>query len=328
MRQFLTANTTITDAVITRLHLPSPREGASHVPSRPYIPKPQNKGFAYVDFATSTALAQALTLTETLLTGRRVLIKDSKSFDGRPEKTSLKEGGGDAADAQTTAYTGKPPSKRVFVGNLGFETSEEDLRSHFERCGAVAGVHVATFEDSGKCKGFAWVEFEELEAGKAAVRGWVDFVEEEKNGDEVENEDDEDEEEASGKENELSHSSPKLKPSKKRKPRKWWVNKLKGRPLRMEFAEDKAVRYKKRYGKDSTVRKAEGHPVPPTSSPSTPTTATIVMATTTAVHQKPAPHSSKKKFDPRTIAPGAALAAVPRLTGGIVASEGRKTTFA
>jgi len=36
---------------------------------------------------------------------------------------------------------------------------------------------------------------------------------------------------------------------KKRKPRKWTVNKLAGRLLRCEFAEDPALRYRKRFGK-------------------------------------------------------------------------------
>ncbi len=36
---------------------------------------------------------------------------------------------------------------------------------------------------------------------------------------------------------------------KRRKPRKWTVNKLAGRVLRCEFAEDPALRYRKRFGK-------------------------------------------------------------------------------
>ena len=328
VRSFITANTDITDNQITRLHMSTPRE-STNGPARQNASKPQNKGFAYVDFSISAALEQALTLTETLLTGRRVLVKDSKSFKGRPDKPTLEEG-----DALTAS--GKPASKRIFVGNLGFDISNEDLRDHFSRCGDVTNVHVATFEDSGKCKGFAWVEFEELRAGQAAVKGWVDMEEgleeEEDDAEQIKERDDDygDAEDAKRAADLIS------KTKKKRKPRKWWVNRLKGRPLKIEFAEDKTVRYKKRYGKSGTARKdiqrgeealsaavedgaeldADPAPAPVPAGTPHPQKPTGSIAL-----------KGKQRIDARSVKPGAALAAAPRLTGGIVASQGTKTTF-
>ncbi|MCJ1457049.1 hypothetical protein MMC28_007415 [Mycoblastus sanguinarius] len=305
LRSFLTKDTEITDDMITRLHMPASSDAAVAA-SRQRV-KPQNKGFAYVDFSTNAALAEALALSEILLTGRRVLIKDSKSFEGRPEKPK----GEDTA----TGDNGKSPSKRVFVGNLKFETTKEDVREHFARCGEVLDVFLATFEDSGKCKGYGWVEFAELEAGEAAVRGWVNYDEKA----ELENVDEED------KDAEVVVDD--AKPKKKPRLRKWWVNKLQGRPLRMEFAEDKAVRYKKRYGKDGSARNGEGGNDPDSLSMAQP----VDGGRTPASHDSAAKHFNKKatrKVDARTIKPGAALAAAPRLTGGIVESQGKKTTFA
>src|SRR5579862_5424547 len=167
LRKFLIENSSTTDDQITRVHLPSPNgPGAASVGRKL---KPQNKGFAYVDFSTEAVLEEALKLSETLISGRRVLIKNAKSFEGRPEKASDSTSAGGFG----TAKSGKPPSKKIFVGNLAFDTTEEDLREHFGRCGEVKAVFIATLEDSGKCKGFAWVEFEDLEAAEAAVRGWV-----------------------------------------------------------------------------------------------------------------------------------------------------------
>lgn len=330
VRTFITANTDITDDQITRLHMPTPRESTKG-PARQNPPKPQNKGFAYVDFSTSVALEQALTLTETLLTGRRVLIKDSKSFEGRPDKPSAEE-------AKSPTASGKPAGKRIFVGNLGFDISDEDLREHFSRCGEVTNVHVATFEDSGKCKGFAWVEFEELGAGQAAVKGWVDMEEasEEEEGDAENNNQGDDD---AGDDQDANRTAiPKPKTKKKRKPRKWWVNRLKGRPLKIEFAEDKTLRYKKRYGKGGTARKelprdeeavVEGQG---NANPDAETNSTTAPAEADSL---PHPHKSrpsiglkgKRRIDARSVKPGAALAAAPRLTGGIVTSQGTKTTF-
>lgn len=296
LRSFLTKDTDITDDMIIRLHLPAPSHGTV-ANSRQRI-KPQNKGFAYVDFSTEEALTRALTLSEKLLTGRRVLIKDSKSFEGRPERTKEQE--------NAVMNSGKPPSKRVFVGNLTFETTKQDLEEQFRRCGEMLDVHIATFEDTGKCKGYAWLEFADLEAGEAAVRGWVNFEQKADN----ENEDEE-VAEALAEEDDV-------KPKKKTKLRKWWVNKLHGRPLKLEFAEGKDVRYRKRYGKDGSAHKDGMNVVDPDRGS---------MAQPAFKERASSDKRPTRKFDARTVKPGAALAAAPRLTGGIVESQGKKTTF-
>ena len=300
VRNFLTKDTDISDDTISRLHLPAPSNSVAAALKQKT--KLQNRGFAYIDLSTEEAMLEALSLSEKLLSGRRVLIKDSKSFEGRPEKPRE-----DETDATSS---GKPPSKRIFVGNLPFETTKEDLQEHFGRCGEVLDVHVATFEDSGKCKGYAWVEFSELEAGVSAVRGWVDWNEK---ADETMDEDEEED---------IGGAVQDGKSKKKPRSRKWWVNKLQGRPLRMEFAEDKAVRYKKRYGKDGSAKKKEEE------------SQTAQLVDTSG---QPPSHTSQdsqatrqvgRKIDARTIKPGAALAAAPRSTGSIVQSQGKKTTFA
>lgn len=303
IREFITNNTEITDGVITRLHMPTPSDWAA---TRQRI-KPQNKGFAYIDFTTQAALDKALTLSEKLITGRRVLIKDSKSFEGRPEKSKEEE--------SALVNSGKPPSKRIFVGNLGFDATKDTLQEHFARCGEIADVHVATFEDSGKCKGYAWVTFEELEAAEAAIRGWIDF---EQRADNEDKDVDEDEENV-----EALIDDAKVK--KKPRPRKWWVNKLHGRPLRMEFAEDSAIRYKKRYGKDGSARKDRPDAEV---SISTPVAEVVTENTTNGPRPSNPDRKPVRRVDARNIKPGAALAAAPRLTGSIVESKGKKITFA
>ena len=296
LRSFLTKDTGISDNVITRLHLPAPSQGEISN-SRQKI-KPQNKGFAYIDFSTQDALTEALALSEKLFAGRRLLIKDSKSFEGRPEK--LKE------EEAAIVNSGKPPSKRIFVGNLAFETTKEDLQEHFASCGQILDVHLATFEDTGKCKGYAWVEFAELEAGEAAVRGWVNVEQKFDGGD---------------KDDEIAEAlvEDEVKLKKKHKPRKWWVNQLHGRPLKLEFAEGRDVRYKKRYGKDGSARK-EGVKAAESDLGST---AQPVLKIRTSSDKK-----APRRIDARTIKPGAALAAASRSTGGIVESQGQKTIFA
>ncbi|MCJ1391259.1 hypothetical protein MMC18_004122 [Xylographa bjoerkii] len=312
LRKFLTSNAEIKDETITRIHMPVPTQPPIEA-ARQKI-KPQNKGFAYVDFSTEPALTAALALSETLLSGRRVLIKNAKSFEGRPDP--LKEG-----EEKTGPQEGKPPSVRVFVGNLAFDTTKEELEEHFTRCGEVADCFVATFQDTGKCKGYAWVTFAELEGAVKAVRGWVDMKATDEESDE---------------EDDVQNAKGSRVQKKSKKARKWWVNRIQGRPLRMEFAEDKAVRYKKRFGKGGTAGKegADGDNAAEAVVEDTDTATAAAQGAETA--QKPSYSKNRrpssggsyvKKVDARTIKPGAALAGAHRLTGAILPSQGKKTTF-
>ena len=58
-------------------------------------------------------------------------------------------------------------SKKVYVGNLSFQTSESDVRSAFEQFGTVESVTIITDRDTGRSKGFGFVEMSEEDANKA-----------------------------------------------------------------------------------------------------------------------------------------------------------------
>ena len=52
-------------------------------------------------------------------------------------------------------------SKKLYVGNLSFQTTESDIRSTFEACGSVESVTIITDRDSGRSKGFGFVTMTE-----------------------------------------------------------------------------------------------------------------------------------------------------------------------
>jgi cold-inducible RNA-binding protein len=58
-------------------------------------------------------------------------------------------------------------SKKLFVGNLSFQTTEGDVTSAFEQCGAVESVSIITDRDTGRSKGFGFVVMEDEGANKA-----------------------------------------------------------------------------------------------------------------------------------------------------------------
>ena len=58
--------------------------------------------------------------------------------------------------------------KNIFVGNLSFNSTEESIRSMFERFGVVNSARIMTDRDTGRSRGFAFVEMEnEGEADQA-----------------------------------------------------------------------------------------------------------------------------------------------------------------
>ena len=61
-------------------------------------------------------------------------------------------------------------SKKLYVGNLPFSSTEEDLRSVFERHGSVDSVNVITDRETGRPRGFAFVEMSEESTASEAIR--------------------------------------------------------------------------------------------------------------------------------------------------------------
>jgi RNA recognition motif-containing protein len=59
----------------------------------------------------------------------------------------------------------------IFVGNLAFSTTDHDLRQLFEPYGAVDKINVITDRDTGRSKGFGFVEMPDSTAAKAAMQG-------------------------------------------------------------------------------------------------------------------------------------------------------------
>lgn len=59
--------------------------------------------------------------------------------------------------------------KNIFVGNLSFQTTESDLRTAFEAFGAVSRVSIMTDRDTGRSRGFGFVEMNDDQQGEDAI---------------------------------------------------------------------------------------------------------------------------------------------------------------
>ena len=51
--------------------------------------------------------------------------------------------------------------KKLYVGNLSFQTTESELKDLFTQAGLVETVHIITDRDTGRSKGFGFVEMQE-----------------------------------------------------------------------------------------------------------------------------------------------------------------------
>jgi RNA recognition motif-containing protein len=60
-------------------------------------------------------------------------------------------------------------SKKLYVGNLSYQTTEADLTNMFEPYGTVESARIITDRDTGRSKGFGFVEMSEDEAAEKAI---------------------------------------------------------------------------------------------------------------------------------------------------------------
>jgi len=57
--------------------------------------------------------------------------------------------------------------KKIYVGNLSWNTTDDTLKQHFEAVGTVHSASVITDRDSGRSRGFGFVEMDEAGAARA-----------------------------------------------------------------------------------------------------------------------------------------------------------------
>jgi len=62
-------------------------------------------------------------------------------------------------------------SVNIYVGNLAFGTTDHDLRPLFEQYGSVDEIRIIIDRDTGRSKGFGFVEMADTRAAQSAIAG-------------------------------------------------------------------------------------------------------------------------------------------------------------
>jgi polyadenylate-binding protein 2 len=62
-------------------------------------------------------------------------------------------------EEKTTVETEERDKRSIFVGNVDYSTSTEELRAVFKECGVIERVTIPTDRPTGRPKGYAYIEF-------------------------------------------------------------------------------------------------------------------------------------------------------------------------
>ncbi|CAJ0584814.1 unnamed protein product, partial [Mesorhabditis spiculigera] len=129
------------------------------------IAQNDDNGGAFVSFNRPPDVRRALQMSGTFLGGFKVTVRRVKESDEENEESAEKQ----AEDAGVDEEASKKEEERtrdeiletgrLFVRNLPFVTTEDDLTGLFKRYGEVSEVQLIVDKKTGKCKGFGIVEF-------------------------------------------------------------------------------------------------------------------------------------------------------------------------
>ncbi|OTF71642.1 hypothetical protein BLA29_006557, partial [Euroglyphus maynei] len=105
----------------------------------------RSRGFGFITYSKSSMVDQAQKARPHKVDGREV----------EPKRAVPREDSG-KPDSQATV-------KKIFLGGLKEEVEDTDLREYFEEFGTVVNVNIVTDKDTGKKRGFAFVEFDDYD---------------------------------------------------------------------------------------------------------------------------------------------------------------------
>ncbi|OJJ34060.1 hypothetical protein ASPWEDRAFT_114017, partial [Aspergillus wentii DTO 134E9] len=126
----------------------------------------RSRGFGYVEFTNSADAAKAYAeKKDTELDGRKINLDYAS---GRPSNNAA--GGQDRAQARARSFgdQASPESDTLFVGNIPFSANEDSLSEVFGEKGSILGIRLPTDPESGRPKGFGYVQFSSVDEARQA----------------------------------------------------------------------------------------------------------------------------------------------------------------
>mmetsp|Transcript_66343 Transcript_66343/g.197399 ORF Transcript_66343/g.197399 Transcript_66343/m.197399 type:complete len:163 (+) Transcript_66343:1-489(+) len=138
----------------------------------------RSKGCGIVEFETVREAAKAIQmLTDSVIDGRPIFVREDredKEVKQASGVTSWKGGGKGKGGGGRGRGGGE--SRRVYVGNLTYRTSWQDLKDHFKLVGTVVYSNIMEEPGTGRSKGCGIVEFENAADAARAMEMMHDSV--------------------------------------------------------------------------------------------------------------------------------------------------------
>jgi RNA recognition motif-containing protein len=154
----------ITESTIKALFEPHGKVDLVNIPRDRMTQKP--RGFAFVDMSTKEELEAAINAVDgTELENRSVRVMKSVNKDEVGErKVSPKR----ERSNNTGMSAGPPPgTKKIYVGNIPFSVSKDELKDFYTEYGEVVDVFIPSNPETGEGRGFAFVTMKEEDFMKA-----------------------------------------------------------------------------------------------------------------------------------------------------------------
>ncbi|KAF8930052.1 hypothetical protein BGZ47_000775 [Haplosporangium gracile] len=130
----------------------------------------------YVEFYDEDSVVKAIALTGQKLLGIPVIAKHTESEKNRLALQAASQ----AQDAVAEVAPQTPPvdlsQHRLYVGSVNFDLTEEDLKQVLEPFGPIEFIKLHRDAETGKSKGFAFVQYKEAEHAKQAMERMNGYV--------------------------------------------------------------------------------------------------------------------------------------------------------
>ncbi|XP_020598108.1 RNA-binding protein 39-like [Phalaenopsis equestris] len=125
----------------------------------------RSKGVGYIEFYDAMSVPMAIALSGHQLLGQPVMVKPSEA-----EKNLVQ--------SNTSGALGAAGARKIYVGNLHFNITEDLLRQVFEPFGHVELVQLPLDPETGHCRGYGFIQFSQVEYAKAAqsLNGKLDIA--------------------------------------------------------------------------------------------------------------------------------------------------------
>lgn len=124
----------------------------------------RSRGFGYVEFTSAADAAKAMAAKkDTDLDNRTINLDYSTPRQNNGDRNDRSQQRARSYGDQTS-----PESDTLFVGNLPFSATEDALRDVFSESGSIQGIRLPTDPESGRPKGFGYVQYSSVEEAKAA----------------------------------------------------------------------------------------------------------------------------------------------------------------